>query len=107
LTQYKLPIRLLVFDCSGHSIYILEMSAKEQTAGPTEDVDGKSAAPASQHVVDVGRGSGGAWCRVRDGGRGYLLGAWRASLRQVSVGPQSVPQGLSRVYASFESFQRP
>lgn len=29
------------------------MSSKEQTAGPTEDVDGKSAAPASQHVVDV------------------------------------------------------
>jgi hypothetical protein len=28
------------------------MSSKEQTAGPTEDVDGKSAAPAS-HVVDV------------------------------------------------------
>ncbi len=29
------------------------MSSKEQTAGPTEDVDGKSAAPASQHVADV------------------------------------------------------
>jgi hypothetical protein len=29
------------------------MPLEDQTAGPTEDVDGKSAAPASQHVVDV------------------------------------------------------
>jgi hypothetical protein len=29
------------------------MSPEEQTGGPAEDFDGKSAAPASQHVVDV------------------------------------------------------
>jgi hypothetical protein len=36
-----------------------------------------------------------------------LLGAWRASLGQASVWPQSVPRRLSRVYASFKSRYRP
>ena len=38
---------------TSSQIHILGMSPEEQTGGPTEDFDGKSAAPASQHVVDV------------------------------------------------------